>query len=208
MSEEQTVFLVDDEWAVRSGLGFVIGSVGIQVRAYESCEDFLEAYDGGESGCLVLDVRMRGMSGLELQQELRSRDWTIPVIVITGHGDVPMAVEAMQQGAVDFLEKPIREQVLLDSIQKAFALDAKHREREARSAELSEKVASLTLRERQVMGLVVEGKANKVIAMDLGVSAKTVEFHRANLMRKMRVESLAELVLQLSQMAQIEELEN
>lgn len=208
MSEGPTVFLIDDEWAVRSGLTLLARSAGIQVRPYESCEKFLEDYRWGEAGCLLLDVRMQGMSGLDLQRELRSRGWTIPVVIITGHADVPMVVEAMQQGAVDFLEKPLREQVFFDTIQRAFALDAEHRQREARLAEICDRLASLTPRERQVMGLAVEGKTNKVIAMDLGVSGKTVEFHRANLMRKMRVKSLAELVGELSQVGQIKELQN
>ena len=205
MNEQSTVFVVDDDATIRSGLTLLLESVGMRMRSYGSCGEFLEDYRGDEAGCLVLDVRMLGMTGLELQRELQARGWAIPVIMITGHGDVPMAVEAVKQGAVDFLEKPIREQVLLDAIQRALALDVKRRGREAALAQVRGKLAGLTPREEQVLSLVVEGKANKVIATNLGVSQKTVEFHRSHIMEKMGAESLAELVRQVGQVEHSQE---
>jgi len=193
-SPTPTVFIVDDDEAVRSSLRLLIRSVGLQAQAFASAPEFLDGYDPRHPGCLVLDVRMPGMSGLELQQQLNQRGATIPVVFISGHGDVPMAVEAMQHGAFDFLQKPFRDQDLLDRVQRAMAFDANSRAHLALSGEIRERLAQLTPREQQVMKLVTRGKANKVIGADLGVSQRTVEIHRAHVMEKMQARSLAELV--------------
>ena len=188
------VYIVDDDEAVRSSLRFLIHSVGLQAQVFVSAKDFLITHDPRQPGCLLLDVRMPGMSGLDLQQELNRRGATIPVVFITGHGDVPMAVEAMQQGAFDFLQKPFRDQDLLDRVQRAMARDLESRGRLAARAEILARLATLTPRETEVMRLVTTGKANKVVGADLGVSQRTVEIHRAHVMEKMRAGSLAELV--------------
>jgi len=193
-SPAATVFIVDDDEAVRSSLRLLIRSVGLQAQAFAAAREFLDSYDARHPGCLVLDVRMPGMSGLELQQELNQRGATIPVVFITGHGDVPMAVEAMQQGAFDFLQKPFRDQDLLDRVQKAMARDAESRASMAARGEIVARLASLTPRETEVLRLVTRGKANKVVGAELGVSQRTVEIHRAHVMEKMRAGSLAELV--------------
>lgn len=193
-SPAANVFIVDDDEAVRSSLRLLIRSVGLQAQAFASARDFLDAYDARHPGCLVLDVRMPGMSGLELQQELNQRGATIPVVFITGHGDVPMAVEAMQQGAFDFLQKPFRDQDLLDRVQRAMARDAESRASMAARSEIVTRLASLTPRETEVLRLVTRGKANKVVGAELGVSQRTVEIHRAHVMEKMHAGSLAELV--------------
>lgn len=189
-----SVYIVDDDEAVRSSLRFLIRSVGLPAQVYASAADFLAAYDRRDPGCLLLDVRMPGMSGLELQQELNRRGATLPVVFITGHGDVPMAVEAMQQGAFDFLQKPFRDQDLLDRVQRAMARDAESRARLAARAEIRARLATLTPRETEVMQLITRGKANKVVGAELGVSQRTVEIHRAHVMEKMHATSLAELV--------------
>ena len=194
-SPAASVFIVDDDEAVRSSLRLLIRSVGLQAQAFASAREFLDAYDARHPGCLVLDVRMPGMSGLELQQELNQRGATIPVVFITGHGDVPMAVEAMQQGAFDFLQKPFRDQDLLDRVQRAMSRDAELRASMAARSEIASRLASLTPREMEVLRLVTRGKANKVVGAELGVSQRTVEIHRAHVMEKMRAGSLAELVL-------------
>src|SRR5579872_5945384 len=189
-----TVFVVDDDEGVRNSLRFLLKSVGLATRALPSAAEFLEVYKPSQPGCLVLDVRMPGMRGLELQQQLNLRGAVIPVIFITGHGDIPMAVEAMQQGAFDFLQKPFRDQDLIERIQRALTRD------KASRAELSERsrgrvrLASLTPREREVLGLVTSGKPNKIMAAELGVSQRTVEIHRARVMEKMQASSLAQLV--------------
>ena len=188
------VYIVDDDEAVRSSLRFLIHSVGLQAQVFVSAKDFLTTHDPRLPGCLLLDVRMPGMSGLDLQQELNRRGATIPVVFITGHGDVPMAVEAMQQGAFDFLQKPFRDQDLLDRVQRAMARDLESRGRLAARAEILARLATLTPRETEVMRLVTTGKANKVVGAELGVSQRTVEIHRAHVMEKMRAGSLAELV--------------
>ena len=189
-----SVYIVDDDEAVRSSLRFLIRSVGLPAQVFASASDFLGAYDPRHPGCLLLDVRMPGMSGLDLQQELNRRGATIPVVFITGHGDVPMAVAAMQHGAFDFLQKPFRDQDLLDRVQRAMARDAESRGRLAARTEILTRLDSLTPREKEVMQLVTRGKANKVAGAELGVSQRTVEIHRAHVMEKMRAGSLAELV--------------
>lgn len=189
-----TVFIVDDDEAVRSSLRLLLKSVGLPAVAYGSARDFLAAWDPEQPGCLVLDVRMPNMSGLELQEELNRRGAIIPVIFITGHGDIPMAVEAMQHGAFDFLQKPFRDQDLIDRIQRAIERDARNRAQLREKDRIRARYASLTPREREVLALVTAGKANKVMAGDLGVSQRTVEIHRARVMEKMEASSLAQLV--------------
>ena len=188
------VHIVDDDEAVRNSLRFLMRSVGLHGQVFDSATNFLKTYDPRQPGCLLLDVRMPGMSGLDLQQELNRRGATIPVIFITGHGDVSMAVAAMQCGAFDFLQKPFRDQDLLDRVQRAMARDAESRGRLAARAEIKSRLATLTPRETEVMRLVSGGKANKVVGAELGVSQRTVEIHRAHVMEKMRAGSLAELV--------------
>jgi FixJ family two-component response regulator len=189
-----TVFIVDDDDAMRSSLRLLLKSVGLPAVAYPSARDFLAAWNPEQPSCLVLDVRMPGMSGLELQEELNRRGAIVPVIFITGHGDIPMAVEAMQHGAFDFLQKPFRDQDLIDRIQKAIAADAANRSQLLEKERIRARWESLTPREREVLALVTAGKANKVMAGDLGVSQRTVEIHRARVMEKMEAASLAHLV--------------
>lgn len=194
MYQDKTVFVVDDDQAIRNSLKWLIESVGMKVEAYESADEFIDNYYPGRSGCLLLDVRMPGMSGLDLQEYFVSEGIRIPVIIITGHGDVPMAVRAMKAGAVDFIEKPFNDEVLLDSIRNALTLEAEQRMEQAQRAEIAARLAHLTPRELEVMEMVTNGKSNKEIASSLGVSSKTVEAHRARVMEKMEAESLAELV--------------
>jgi RNA polymerase sigma factor (sigma-70 family) len=194
MNQDMTVFVVDDDQAMRSSLQWLIESVGMKVETYDSAQSFLDAHYPGRAGCLLLDVRMPGMSGLELQQYLVRREIRLPVIIITGHGDVSMAVKAMKAGAVDFIEKPFDDEELLKSIRSAMQHDEKRRALRAQRADIAARMAELTPREHEVMAMVTDGKSNKEIASALGVSAKTVEVHRARVMDKMRADSLAELV--------------
>jgi two-component system, LuxR family, response regulator FixJ len=189
-----TVFVVDDDEGVRNSLRFLLKSVGLTTRALSSASEFLDTYKPSQPGCLVLDVRMPGMSGLELQQQLNLRGATIPVIFITGHGDVPMVVEAMQHGAFDFLQKPFRDQDLIDRIQRALERDARSRTALAQHEQIRHRIASLTPREREVLTLMTQGKPNKVMGAELGVSQRTVEIHRARVMEKSGAASLAQLV--------------
>ena len=195
---EPTVFIVDDDDEVRDSLEDLVDSVGLKAEIFASAQEFLAAYDPLRAGCLVLDIRMPGMSGLELQEKLGEQQAVLPIIFITGHGDVPMAVEAMRRGAVDFIQKPFRDQDLLDRINSALAQGVGRREDMEEQRAIEERIHSLTRRERQVMEMVVEGKANKVIAIDLGLSQRTVEVHRANVMEKMRAKTLAGLVRMVS----------
>jgi len=188
------VFIVDDDEAVRNSLRLLVKSVGLTATALASAQEFLASYDPLQPGCLVLDVRMPGMSGLELQQRLNLRGAVIPVIFITGHGDVPMAVEAMQQGAFDFLQKPFRDQDLMDRIQRALERDRANRAELGERSRIRAQHETLTPREREVLALVTSGKANKVMAADLGLSRRTIEIHRARVMEKMGASSLAQLV--------------
>lgn len=192
---EATVFIVDDDAAMLKSLTLLIKSINLNVETYLSATDFLDNYDPARPGCLVLDIRMPGMSGLELQEALDKRDAIIPTIVITGHADVPVAVQAMKRGAVDFLEKPFSDQVLLDQVGRAVAMDAEIRKERTIREAVKQRIELLTPREREVMNLVISGKLNKVIAQELGLSQKTVEFHRARVMKKMMVDSVAELVM-------------
>src|SRR6184192_4688282 len=189
-----TVFIVDDDAAVRNSLRLLVKSVGLTAAVFASAQEFLGSYDPQQPGCLALDVRMPGMSGLELQQQLNLRGAVIPVIFITGHGDIPMAVEAMQHGAFDFLQKPFRDQDLIDRIQRALERDARNRAALAQHERIRASFDSLTPREREVLALMTEGKPNKVMAAELGVSQRTVEIHRARVMEKTGAASLAQLV--------------
>jgi two-component system, LuxR family, response regulator FixJ len=188
------VFIVDDDEAVRSSLRLLIKSVGLIPTALGSAREFLEKYDPAQPGCLVLDVRMPEMSGLELQEQLNRQGAVIPVIFITGHGDVPMAVEAMQAGAFDFLQKPFRDQDLIDRIQKALEKDRANRAVLNERSLIRKRLESLTPREREVLEMVSSGKPNKIMAAELGVSQRTVEIHRGRVMQKMGASSLAQLV--------------
>ena len=189
-----TVFVIDDDRAVASSLCWLIETVKLNVETFASAQEFLGGYDPSRPGCLVLDVRMPGMSGIELQEQLAAQRINIPIIFITGHGDVKMAVRAVQAGAFDFVEKPLNDQNLLDRIQKAIAFDAGQRGRELQHARLRARFARLTTREREVLDLVVDGMSNKAIANSLGLSAKTVEVHRAKMMDRMQAHSVADLV--------------
>jgi two-component system, LuxR family, response regulator FixJ len=189
-----TVYIVDDDDGMRRALGILMTTVGYQPAAFAGPREFLAKYDPSQPGCLVLDVRMPEMSGLEVQQHLNRNGSMLPVILVSGHGDIPMAVQAMKDGAFDFLQKPFRDQELLDRINAALKVDAENRANVDRLADLKQRADSLTPREREVMALVVDGKANKVIAIDLGLSERTVEIHRANVMEKMGARSVAHLV--------------
>ena len=188
------VFVVDDDEAVRTSLRLLLKSVEIAATAVGSAQEFLASYDLSQPGCLLLDIRMPGKSGLELQQELNLRGAIIPVIFITGHGDVPMAVEAMKHGAFDFLQKPFRDQELLDRVQRAVAKDRENRVALSQHSRIQTRLESLTPREREVLDLMTRGKPNKVMAADMGISQRTVEIHRARVMEKMEASSLAQAV--------------
>jgi FixJ family two-component response regulator len=188
------IYIVDDDDGMRRALTVLITTIGYQPVAFAKPTEFLAKYDPSQPGCLVLDVRMPEMSGLEVQQQLNKAGSMLPVILVSGHGDIPMAVQAMKDGAFDFLQKPFRDQELIDRINGALKLDAQNRESVDRLADLKAREQSLTPREREVLALVVDGKANKVIAIDLGLSERTVEIHRANVMEKMGARSVAHLV--------------
>jgi two-component system, LuxR family, response regulator FixJ len=188
------VFIVDDEEAICDSIAMLLRSVGLATRAFPDANTFLEAYRPEMPGCLILDVRMPRMSGLELQHELNRRRYTLPVIFITGHGDVPMAVEAMRHGAMDFLQKPFNDDKLIRRVQRALEQDARERDLLQRREEIQRRLASLTPRELDIAERVVRGDANKAVAIDLGISARTVELHRARIMQKMGARSLAQLV--------------
>ena len=194
MEQSQTVFVVDDDAAVRHSLALLIRSMSLEVELFESAAAFLERYDESCAGCLILDIRMPGMSGMELQQAMADGGYTLPIIFVTGHGSVQMAVQAMRRGAVDFLEKPFDDQELLDRINQALDFDRNSREMHRELADAQAKIDRLTPREHQVMQRVVNGQANKVIAADLSLSERTVEIHRAKVMSKTGASSLAELV--------------
>ena len=189
--EQQTVFIVDDDAAVRDSIKELVESVGLRAQSYASGQAFLDDFQPQRAGCLVLDVRMAGMSGLQLQHKLGELGAGIPVIIITGHGDVPMAVRALQAGAADFIQKPYRDQLLLDSINKALAADMAAR----RSAAGMDKLAMLSKRDREVFDKLLEGGSSKHIARDLGISPRTVEAHRRSLLHKLEVGSVKELML-------------
>jgi RNA polymerase sigma factor (sigma-70 family) len=190
----KTVLVVDDDNAVRDSLKWLIESVGLSALLFASADEMLNSDALQHAGCILLDVRMPGISGLELQERLNARGVTTPVIVITGHGDVPMAVRAMKAGAMDFIEKPFSDQLLLDEIYRALEKDAQSRKSAEMDARILERFELLSPRERTVMAMVVEGMSNKAVAAELGLSQKTVEVHRARVMTKLRADSLAQLV--------------
>ncbi|MCX7148620.1 MAG: response regulator transcription factor, partial [Rhodocyclales bacterium] len=193
-TNEQTVFIVDDDEAMRDSLAWLLESNGLRVRSFASGEAFLDAWRADMAGCLVLDVRMPGISGLELHERLQALQSSLPIIFVTGHGDVPMAVSALKKGAADFIEKPFNDKEILRLIEQCLAVDREQQSRRRRHAEIARRLAALTPREREVMDLMAAGRLNKQIADDLGISIKTVEVHRARVMDKMEVRSLAELV--------------
>jgi FixJ family two-component response regulator len=194
MEPDKLVFVVDDDAPLRESLTDLIHSVGLRVEAFASAQEFLRSKRSDVPSCLVLDVRLKGLSGLDLQKRLIEGDVDIPIIFITGHGDIPMAVQAMKAGAVEFLRKPFRDQDLLDAIQQALERDCKAREQRAEIAELRSRFASLTPREREVMALVVAGLLNKQVAGELGTSEASVKVHRQHVMEKIGADSLVELV--------------
>ncbi len=194
MADNQVVHVVDDDADVRQSLVFLLSTAGHAVRVYDSAIAFLDAADGAQEGCLVTDIRMPGMDGLELQRRLKAMGLGLPVIVITGHGDIQLAVEAMKAGAVDFIEKPFNDEALLGAIDFALARHGKNVQHEAQIAGIRSRLNGLTEREQQVLGGLVAGHPNKIIAFDLGISARTVEVYRANVMTKMQADSLSELV--------------
>lgn len=188
------VYLVDDDVEVASAIALLVSSVGLKVSAFSSAQEFLAAYEPDIPSCLILDVRMPGMNGLDLQNMMISGQVTVPTIFVTGHGDIPTAVRAIKQGAIDVLEKPFNDQVLLDCVFEAKKKDAEWRLERRQATEISHKVKALTNRERQVLVRVTQGALNKVIASDLGLSIRTVELHRANIMKKLEARSVADLV--------------
>jgi FixJ family two-component response regulator len=194
MSEEAIVYIVDDDQAMVESLSWIIESVGLKAKVYIRAQDFLDHYSSDQHGCLLLDVRMPGMSGPELQAKLNSIGAALPIIFISGHGDVPLAVRVMKAGAIDFLTKPFNDQVLIESINKALRVDKANREKQQESAQAEAKFALLSPREIQVLQGIVAGKQNKVISGELNISLKTVEAHRASVMKKMCVKSVPELV--------------
>jgi FixJ family two-component response regulator len=194
VQERAVVFVIDDDPSMRLALEDLVSTVGLEVRAFAAPQEFLQSKPSDAPGCLVLDVRLPGMSGLTFQKELAKEGLELPVIFITGHGDIPMSVRAMKAGAVEFLTKPFHDQDLLDAIHAAIERDRKRRREAVRLAELRERFATLTERERQIMTLVVIGRANKQIAAELTLSEMTVKVHRGQVMRKMHARSLPELV--------------
>jgi RNA polymerase sigma factor (sigma-70 family) len=194
MSQGPVVFVVDDDPSIRSSLKFLMSSVGLQVEGFESADALLKRNLPDAPSCLVLDVRLRGLSGLDFQRELAARNCHMPIIFITGHGDIPMSVRAMKAGAVEFLTKPFRDQDLLDAVRIALEKDRERREREREGSDLKERFNSLTPREQKVISMVVSGMLNKQIADQLGTAENTVKVQRSRAMEKMHAQSVAELV--------------
>jgi two-component system response regulator FixJ len=194
MASEPVVHVIDDDPAARESLEFLLDCAGMRVKGYESADSFLAALPGLEPGCIVTDVRMPGMSGIELVARLKTLGIRDPIIVITGHADVPMAIHAMKQGVADFIEKPFRDELILDAIRSALSRRDRAAGQQAERDRIRERLDALSPRERDVLAGLVEGRPNKVIAFDLGISARTVEVYRANLMTKMQAGSLSELV--------------
>jgi len=194
MPEGAVVFVVDDDPSVRSSLKFLISTVGLHVETFDSAETALEKLPPDAPSCLVLDVRLHGLSGLDLQSELAARNYQVPIVFITGHGDIPMSVRAMKAGAVEFLTKPFRDQDLLDAVRVALDRDRARRQRESERAELQQRFDSLTPREREVISMVVAGKLNKEIAHQLGTAENTIKVQRSRAMEKMHAQSVADLV--------------
>ena len=200
MSQAPVVFVVDDDPSVRSSLKFLMSSVGLQVESFDSADALLQRKLPDAPSCLVLDVRLRGLSGLDFQRELAARNCHMPIIFITGHGDIPMSVRAMKAGAIEFLTKPFRDQDLLDAVRIALAKDHERRERKKEVSDLKERFNSLTPREQEVISMVVSGMLNKQIADQLGTAENTVKVHRSRAMEKMHAQSVAELVKMLGKL--------
>jgi two-component system response regulator FixJ len=194
LPNSQVVHVIDDDVDVRQSLAFLLGTAGLAVRVHESAVTFLEVLPSVQDGCIVSDVRMPGIDGIELQKRLKVANSTLPVIVMTGHGDIALAVEAMKAGALDFIEKPFDDEVMLSAIRAALARHNSERDRGAAASEIQSRLDLLSERERQVLDGLVAGKPNKIIAYDLGISARTIEIYRANVMTKMRADSLSALV--------------
>jgi len=194
MSAKDLVQIIDDDDALRDSLTFLLSTAGIEAKSYESAGAYLNDPHRGTSGCIITDVRMPGMSGIDLLRKLKSDGVTVPVIVMTGHGDVPLAVEAMKLGAFDFIEKPFDDDALLASVRGALGVQEKHTREDSQRQEIENRLAQLSTRERQVLDGLVAGQANKVIAFELGISPRTVEIYRANVMTKMQANSLSDLV--------------
>lgn len=197
VADTQRVFVVDDEEDVREAVKLLLSSAGLLAQPYASADAFLADYQPGTPGCLVLDVRMPGMDGLVAQQTLQERGIELPIIFISGHGDIPMAVRAVQEGAMDFLEKPFNDDALLDCVYRALEQDRQNRAEAARRVAVEARLATLTPREREVMDKLIEGKVNKIIARELDASTRTVEIHRARVLQKMEVGNAAQLVRQV-----------
>jgi RNA polymerase sigma factor (sigma-70 family) len=200
MTQPPVVFVVDDDPSVRSSLKFLMSSVGLQVESFDSADALLQRKLPDAPSCLVLDVRLRGLSGLDFQRELAARNCHMPIIFITGHGDIPMSVRAMKAGAVEFLTKPFRDQDLLDAVRIALEKDRERCERKREVSDLKERFNSLTPREQEVISMVVSGKLNKQIADQLGTAENTVKVHRSRAMEKMHAQSVAELVKMLGKL--------
>ena len=194
MSAMEIVHIIDDDDALRDSLTFLLSSAGIEAKSYDSAGTYLNDPQRGTCGCIITDVRMPGMSGIDLLRKLKSDGVSVPVIVMTGHGDVPLAVEAMKLGALDFIEKPFDDDALLASVRSALGAQGRHSRQESERHEVESRLTQLSARERQVLDGLVAGQANKVIAYELGISPRTVEIYRANVMTKMQANSLSELV--------------
>jgi FixJ family two-component response regulator len=194
MSDATTVYIVDDDEPIRDSISMLLDTVDIAHRTYANAQLFLDDFDATNKGCLVLDIRMPGMSGLELQEKLIDMHASIPIVFITGHGDIPMAVDAMRRGAINFIRKPFRDQELLDQIHEALSVDAATRSNQATLEQARARTSDLTPREEEVFERVAAGQANKVIAIELGISERTVEIHRSQVMHKSKSRSLADLV--------------
>ena len=188
------VYVIDDAEEVRNAITLLMESVGLDVVAFSSADEFMNNYSADFEGCILLDVRMPGMSGLELQKKLNEMGNSPPIIIISGHGDIPMAVKAVQAGAINFVEKPFKDQDILDSVHRAFKVDSLRRGKNMMLESINEKIASLTAREKEVMYAIAAGKRNKMIAADLNISLSTVEAHRAHVMSKMEATSLSDLM--------------
>jgi FixJ family two-component response regulator len=193
MSRAATVYVVDDDAQVRRAISSLVGSIGMPVEAYASAEDFLSRYDGQSPGCLVLDVRMPGISGLELQRRLRATRQVPPIIFITAHGEIPLATDAMRAGAIDFIQKPFSPHVLLERIREGLTLDQQSRKKRDRARDILERMNQLTEREREVMRLLAKGESTKAIARQLSITTKTVDNHRGKVLEKMNVDNPTKL---------------
>ncbi len=198
MKSDATVYVVDDDEGIRHSLELLLGAIGLKVRVFSDAASFLDAFNPALRGCIVADLRMPGLNGLEMQERLNAVNCRMPIIFLSGHGDVPAAVRALQKGAVDFLEKPFNPKLLLERIEHAIKTDAELSAAAENSAKIAGRVAQLTAREREIMGLVADGKSSKVIALELGISERTVELHRSRMMKKMSARSVADLVRMIS----------